>query len=77
MEGAHTMNLNLTKQRKCQCGAIAGRSNTLCRKCRARLAWQRKVTPSRRAIRRLAAENARIVHQALTARQNADKDGGQ
>ena len=56
-------------RRQCPCGAVAERSNGLCRKCQARLAWRRKTTSThleatlrlaghrpRKAARRLASE---------------------
>jgi hypothetical protein len=43
------------RRRLCPCGAIADRPWVLCRKCSARIAWQRKATrKNRRAARRPA-----------------------
>ena len=47
------------RRRQCPCGAVAERSERLCRKCHARMTWRRKTArTSRRAARRLAAHQA-------------------
>ena len=48
------------RRRQCPCGAVTEQPHHLCRKCRARIVWRRKITPtSRRAARRLAKRQAR------------------
>jgi hypothetical protein len=66
------------RHRQCPCGALAERSDRLCRKCHARMLWRRKTTrTSRRAARRLTAhqahEGTRILTSAIALLQAISK----
>ena len=63
------------RRRQCPCGAVADRPYSLCRKCQARMAWQRKAMRTRRrAARRVAARHAgRLWADALSLLQTNSK----
>jgi hypothetical protein len=60
MLNPHVAAVLAAERRDCACGAVAEPTQTLCRKCRARAAWRRKVMrANRRGGRRMAARGAR------------------